>query len=266
MKKVITAVDIRAARNAGQKCFAVPEGALVTPQAADDARDYGIALVRQAPGGTSAPEAAFGAASVPLRAPVAPLPTPAPAPSIRPPMPAPGVQASFSGAASVAPASASLEEEVRRQVLARLGASVDSARVGEAVRAVLSGGGSPASGGAPVQNAGGIVHVRKGDVPKAVPGASKGFAGVEMIETVIPAGVSSPGSGYLVFEKTSFEWTFPHTEILVLLEGELRLSSGGVTISAAPGDILHLPAGSSVTLSSSGKVCCACGSWPVSQK
>lgn len=52
MKKVvITAFDITTAKRAGETHLAIPKNALVTPQAADDARDYGIDLVRD----TSAP-------------------------------------------------------------------------------------------------------------------------------------------------------------------------------------------------------------------
>jgi uncharacterized cupin superfamily protein len=62
-KAVITAFDITTARRAGQTSLAVPEGALVTPQAADDARDHGITLMRggQAPVASSAPVAAAAA-------------------------------------------------------------------------------------------------------------------------------------------------------------------------------------------------------------
>ncbi|MDR0466062.1 MAG: hypothetical protein LBH94_01755 [Deltaproteobacteria bacterium] len=46
-KPLITAHDVREARKAGRTEIAVPLGAIVTPQAKDDARDYGIRLVAE---------------------------------------------------------------------------------------------------------------------------------------------------------------------------------------------------------------------------
>lgn len=45
MRKVILAADIAAARSAGQQSISVPEGAIITPQAHDDARDCGISIL-----------------------------------------------------------------------------------------------------------------------------------------------------------------------------------------------------------------------------
>ena len=57
MKKVITAQDIQEARKAGLSALPLPPGAIITPQARDDAKAYGIALqnVSQTPASSVVP-------------------------------------------------------------------------------------------------------------------------------------------------------------------------------------------------------------------
>ena len=47
-KIVITANEVREARKAGRTEIVVPLGAIVTPQARDDAREFGIRLAEEA--------------------------------------------------------------------------------------------------------------------------------------------------------------------------------------------------------------------------
>jgi ethanolamine utilization protein EutQ (cupin superfamily) len=60
----------------------------------------------------------------------------------------------------------------------------------------------------------------------------------------------------------SFDWTFNADEVLVVLEGELRLSGAGLDLKAGPGDAVRLSAGLSCTLTATGRVSCVYSAWP----
>lgn len=231
MKKVITAIDISAARKAGATQLVVPAGGIVTPQAADDARGYGITLVRE--GGAYAASRSIPAASAQTLAPPSRL---------------------------AAPDSAAVAE-VRRQVLAKVGAGADPARVDEAIRLVFGAGPLSAEDTPYLRHAGGVTQVRHAALPagassgpQAVPG------GVQMIEALVPA-EGSPGVSYMSWEQSSFAWTFPQAEVLVVLEGELRLTCEGNDLTALAGDALRIAAGSAVTLAAKNRVRCVLSSW-----
>ena len=71
-KPIITANEVREARKDGRTELVLPPGAIITPQARDDARTFGIRLAREASRPAAAPYAA------------APMPTPAsPKPAVR---------------------------------------------------------------------------------------------------------------------------------------------------------------------------------------
>ncbi len=250
MKPLVTATDVSAARKAGQTSISIPADAIVTPQAADDARDYGIALMRG------------GAARGLVPAPPAKGAVPGMAPTRGP------VAGAGSGAGvSAAPGNDALAQEVRRQVAARLGPGVDPAKLDAAIRAALgaSSSGPGTDDGAFVRRAGGVAHVRQNALPQGV-AAGKTVPGgaVRMVEALAPS-ASSPGVTYMNWENSTFDWTFTHTEVLVVLSGELTLTREGTAFAASGGDALHIAAGSAVTLAAKGKVTCALSSWPVSK-
>ena len=228
MKKVITAIDISAARKAGATQLAVPAGGIVTPQAADDARSYGINLVRE--GGST----------------VSPRSAPAPA---------------FASPSRVAAPDSAAVAEVRRQVLAKVGAAADPARVDEAIRLVF-GTGPVSAGDTPyLRHAGGVTQVRHAALPAgASSGPQAAPGGVQMIEALVPA-KDSPGVSYMSWEQSSFAWTFSQAEVLVVLEGELRLTCEGAEVTALAGDALRITAGSAVTLAAKNRVRCVLSSW-----
>lgn len=296
MKKVLTATDIAAARKAGQTSLAVPAGAIITPQAADDAREFGIALVREgtAPaasaqrGVPAQPGTAYSRHAMPV--PVAPLPlnvvqgSPA-MPRILTqniPQGAPPVAAqayaryAAPAAAPVFPSvpapvhtgqDAAFAEEVRRQVLARAG-NVAPAAVDAAISAVLSGAGSGASftgqarNAYPAQGSGSaspVVHASAAALPAA--NVASAPSAVSMVEVAAP-GAALPGLGYMSWENSSFTWTFEHAAALVVLEGQLALTANGASVAANPGDSLLIPAGVAVTVSATGRVRCVHSSWP----
>lgn len=249
MKKVvITAFDVSTAKKAGQTSLAVPEGALVTPQAADDARDYGISLVR---GGSS---------MAPLTAalPCAPGSASAVSPSTAVP--------NIAGKQGVG-GEPGIADAVRQQVLARLGSAAPASAltsldaVISAVMAALPDAASGGGTGTPfIRRAGTVTHVDSSALPSQG-NVSAGPAAVAMVEAAQP-GAGQPGIGYMNWENASFSWTFTHAEVLVVLEGELTLTVGGSSLTGRTGDSFLIPAQSAVTLAAKGRVRCVHSSWP----
>ena len=245
MKKVvITAFDIRTARQEGRSSISVPEGALVTPQAIDDARAYGISIMR----------------GVLASRPVASMPSVVPS-VIRGAVP--DVRAAGPRSAAPLPAAhggADMVEEVRRRLLALLGDAAP-ASLDAVIRQAMAGVSvsAPAAASSFVRKAGGTVQVVAAAIPVAENNGASG--GVGMVEAV-PPGQNHPGVAYMRWENASFSWTFPHAEVLVVLEGELGLETNGVSLTGVPGDSFLVPAGDMVVLSAKGRVRCMHSSWP----
>lgn len=222
-KKVITAFDVDTARKAGLARIAVPDGALVTPQAADDARDYGITLTR-------------GVQS--------PMPDELPPP--------------------VASPERDIAEAVRRRVLARLGNSSPHG-LDAAISSVIAEIFGFSVNGTTVETAfvhkaGGVRLVASSALPVR-DSVGTGPAAASMVEAVPPEG-TLPGIAYMSWENSSFAWTFPHAEVLVVLEGEIALTAEDTTVTGKPGDSFLIPPGSAVTLAAKGVARCVHSSWP----
>jgi uncharacterized cupin superfamily protein len=232
-KVVITAFDINAARKAGETSLVVPGGALVTPQAADDARGYGIALLR-AGQDTTAREPDQAAVQTPSRA-----------------------------AGPAGQAAPSAMDEVRRRVMTKLGnrapASLDA--VIDAVLAACPVAGAGNALAAPfIKKAGTVTRVSASALPQP-DNAAATPAAVSMVEAVPPSD-AHPGLGYMSWENSSFDWTFRYAEVLVVLGGEITLSASGAILEGKPGDAFVIPAQSAVTLSAKDRARCVHASWP----
>lgn len=221
-KAVITAFDITTARRAGQTSINVPNGALVTPQAADDARDHGIALVRD---GTQP-------AALPSR---------------------PGAPSTQTGSC--------IADEVRRQVLARLGNAAPAMLDAVITSVMTDSPDAPATDMASAIRKAGTVSLVASSALSVQNGTGPGPAAVTMVEA-LPPDAAHPGIASMRWENSSFAWTFKHAEVLVVLEGEITLTASGETLVGKPGDAFLIPAGSSVTLSAKGVVRCVHSSWP----
>jgi len=289
MKKVITAQDLQEARKAGLTAVSVPFGALITPQAQDDARKYGIALQRESAVAGPTERAAVAAQAAPLAAtaqiairdlmaatPVAPLPA-SPASSLAAPV---AIPAGF------------VAELISKQVAQRLGSAADMAQVNAVVQDVLREQGRdygasapvhpaqpvmpptlatpgcgapftmPGTTQSPMQSGNGAVLVRGRDaLPASGSGQNAATGAVTVTDSLAP-GAEGPGVGYVQFADSSFEWTFTTDEVLLVLEGELRLSGAGLDLKAGPGDALRLRAGLSCTLTATGRVSCVYSAWP----
>lgn len=286
-KQIITAETVRLALKAGQSVIVYAEGDIVTQQAEDDARHYGIQLTTEAP---AVPEPAPAPAAAPAeetvlrpeRRPVAPpvldadqlaaaarqlqdvlapltralaAPAPTAVPEVPPVVHTPGVNPM----AETAPAKRLPEDPIvaiRRRVMAALpeGHAVDEAFVDRLIKSVLSEteGAAPAEARPGVRQARGVTHVDSRAQHWTAP--IKG--GVTVMDVLSPVKGDAAAVGYLEWENLSFSWTFRRTEVLVVLEGEVNLSIEGTTFCAAHGDVFSIPAGTEAVLSASGHVKC----------
>ena len=61
------------------------------------------------------------------------------------------------------------------------------------------------------------------------------------------------GCGLMVMEKTTFPWKLTYDEMDYIIEGRLDILVGGETVSAGPGEVLHIPRGSDIQFSVRGK-------------
>ncbi len=291
-KRIITAETVRLAWKAGQSAVVYAEGDIVTQQAQDDARRYGLSLTPEdsvvpeaasVPAATPAPAVQesvgqpaqqhvttpalsaeqLAAATRQLQEVLAPLTQAltahAPAPAVPPVVFTPGVNPMAEPAPARPQADEALIAAIRGRVMAALpaGSGVDVAFVDRLIKSVLAetDDASPVQAEARpgIRQAGGVTHVDS----RAQRRASVPVKGsVAVMDVLSPARGDAAAVGFLEWENLSFSWTFRCTEVLVVLEGELNLSIEGTTFSAAHGDVFSIPAGTEAVLSASGHVRC----------
>lgn len=289
-KRIITAETVRLAWKAGQSAVVYARGDIVTQQAQDDARRYGLSLTAEEsvvpePAPAAAPEQAvpaplgqpeqqhattpelsaeqLAAATRQLQEVLAPLTQALTAhtPAVPPVVFTPGVNPMAEPAPARPQADEALIAAIRRRVMAALpaGSCVDAAFVDRLITSVLAeaetDGASPAQAEVRpgVRQAGGVTHVDS----RAQRRASVPVKGsVAVMDLLSPARGDAASVGSLEWENLSFSWTFRRTEVLVVLEGDMNLSIEGTTFSAAHGDVFSIPAGTEAVLSASGHVKC----------
>ena len=61
------------------------------------------------------------------------------------------------------------------------------------------------------------------------------------------------GCGLMVMEDTTFPWTLNYDEMDYVIEGCLNILIGGRAVTAGPGEVIHIPRGSSIQFSVQGK-------------
>ena len=62
------------------------------------------------------------------------------------------------------------------------------------------------------------------------------------------------GCGLMVMEQTTFPWKLTYDEMDYVIDGRLDILVGGETVSAGPGEVIHIPRGSEIQFSAKGKV------------
>ena len=62
------------------------------------------------------------------------------------------------------------------------------------------------------------------------------------------------GCGLMVMEQATFPWKLTYDEMDYVIDGRLDILVGGETVSAGPGEVVHIPRGSEIQFSAKGKV------------
>ncbi len=58
------------------------------------------------------------------------------------------------------------------------------------------------------------------------------------------------GAGFMTFEKSELPWTLTYDEVDYVVEGEFTIKTGGKLYTMKPGDVFHIPKGTSVVFGS----------------
>ena len=253
-RHIITVDDISAAMREKKTALSVPYNSVVTPAARDMAATAGIAINREpcAAQGSKARAQAGGVAGLPE---------------------------SGSGCAATAD-QGKLMSEIRSKVLAQLPPALHSSEVVDQLirkhmgaaacqcdscRPVATG--RPAPAAAPCAEAwksaaGQALHINSGKLPwKDFSGAGPAGA-VHIIDAVTAADGAPFAVGYMEWKDAAFPWKLDYHEVCIVLEGQLRITLGGVCLKGGPGDALYLPKGSEVEFAATGYVKFAYITWP----
>jgi ethanolamine utilization protein EutQ len=230
-KCIIAVEDILDAAKSGRKSLTAPAAeCIVTPGARDKAAELGITI-------------ADGSDGTPAHS----SPVPAPPAATTPPE--------------------SMVHEVCRLLQQRLPAGTSAKEletlVRSAVAARLSGNNRPATadaGTAPAAHADGVCFVNGARLlDGGASGSPAPVAGAAIVADALRCGMDAKlAAGFMEWEKAAFNRTVEFPEVAVVLEGELRLTVGGRTLTAKPGDMVYLRKGIQVAYAASGRVRIAC--------
>lgn len=240
----------------------LPSNALLTPSALDLARAQGIAIVRTQPAADAAAvESACSSAN--LTPPVA------------------DTKSDYTDSPDSDESFAAIRQAVLEQLTPELRSSpLVDALIRKATQqhhdnteALKDKGVSSVSlaptQGAPEQaapewrkQANGIIRVNSKRLPwQDFPGATLGNM-VNIADVIGSADNSPMGVGYLELDRSGFDWFLDYSEVNIVLEGELHITSGGQTLKAFPGDTTFIPKGTSLRFESPGRVKFVYVTWP----
>ena len=250
MKELISAMNISEARKAGLQSISVPPGALITPQARDDARSYGIALVTQEkpiPASIRASAAAVDPQRQFMVLAQEPIAAQAVPPISVQPSARPFGQSveGLGGAAPAATLAAAVLDRLNALLASRGGVAAFpglEATIASIIAEFSSQAGAP-----------GVDAVR---LPEKK--SPRGLQGEVEVEEALTPGQEGPGVTRFSWSNSSFAWIFEYDEVLVVTEG--RVEAGGLEFFA--GEALRVRAGTNLTLTARGDASCVCSSWP----
>ena len=97
-----------------------------------------------------------------------------------------------------------------------------------------------------------LVHVRAETVqlkPFAVD-VGRPEMNIRLADVITGARGSPMAAGFMTWEKGSFPWTLDYDEIDYVIEGQLEIRMGGQVVIGNPGDVIHIPRGSSISFGS----------------
>ncbi len=266
MKELITGQSIADARKAGLQEIVVSEGAIITPQAKDDAKLFGIVLRVGSQVQAQMPVQNAVIAQNQLTThrnamntnninnganPVqAGWSTPAP---------------QFGNAApsaSSAVSSVDMAGQVAEQVVARLQsllgtntAANPAANMAQTVAQVVSEVMHTPSAACAAPSGGSATLNGVDVVPFPVNAPSISVQGEMNIEEALLPGENGPGVTRFCFANASLDWTFSHDEVLVVTKGTVQISQNGSAVTLVNGGAARMRKGTSVILTAQGEVC-----------
>ncbi len=74
---------------------------------------------------------------------------------------------------------------------------------------------------------------------------------------------TSIGGGVVVYDRVTVDWDLPFDEMITVIEGAMKVHSGGKTHTLAPGDIAWFPAHTPLTYEVSDRVVVSYAIWPM---
>ena len=77
---------------------------------------------------------------------------------------------------------------------------------------------------------------------------------VRLKDVITSADGSSMATGFMALDKGEFPWTLTYDEVDIVLDGELVITRGSVSVHARPGDVIFIPKGSSITFGTPDRV------------
>ena len=96
------------------------------------------------------------------------------------------------------------------------------------------------------RTAGRVLLLKEGDTPYA---ELDGVPGMELGRVITTPATTSLGGGFSRFtgEAVLADWTLRYDEVFYVIEGELVIESGQETVRGGPGEVILIPAGTTVT-------------------
>ena len=87
--------------------------------------------------------------------------------------------------------------------------------------------------------------------------------GARIARLIGRANSSSLGGGVVVYEKVTVDWDLAFDEMITVIEGAMKIQSGGVIYTLAPGDVAWFPAHTPLTYEVSDRVVVSYAIWPL---
>jgi ethanolamine utilization protein EutQ len=96
------------------------------------------------------------------------------------------------------------------------------------------------------RTSGRVLLLKEGDTPYA---ELDGVPGMELGRVITTPATTSLGGGFSRFtgEAVLADWTLRYDEVFYVIEGELVIESGQETVRGGPGEVILIPAGTTVT-------------------
>ena len=87
--------------------------------------------------------------------------------------------------------------------------------------------------------------------------------GARIARMIGRANSSSLGGGVVVYEKLTVDWDLDFDEMITVIEGAMKIHTGGVTYAVVAGDVAWFPAHTPLTYEVADRVVVSYAIWPM---